>query len=447
MPTCAPTCACLRACCQRETRGADEGGERVGARRDGRRGCRLGPLPGAGASWCFLRASRPPSLSMSRQLPPRPGPAPSLPPASTSEASRAQGRPLSSWEGGETAGARAGSADPGSAGTGWMLCSGPASRGQPRGPGGSAQGSRKSWVWAARGPEEPPPQKAPVRPSRSLSPPGGGGGAPRAAELPPDAGCRAGSLRGLGRGPQAQGQGQGESGGRFSGLRASPGEGDRRRSLGNPRPKPRCGQEPGFPPDHRRQPRGPRAGSHPPPGRIHPAPSFDLAIAKEQSRLLSPKTTFGPWEAAAGLMWPPVNLSLTPLHLELRKGDQGSHSHWQVFGRWGPRLGAGPGAGAGAGHEPAAPPRAPQLPRPAGMTGPQAQGVPGREDECLRSPGSGCSRARPGVEKLPLQPGSERPQAPQRPELLPGLARALSLVPPHTGSLSHPQGWPAGKCP
>lgn len=204
----------------------------------------------------------------------------------------------------------------------------------------------------------------------------------------------------LGRGPQAQGQGQGESGGRFSGLRASPGEGDRRRSLGNPRSKPRCGQEPGFPPDHRRQPRGPRAGSHPPPGRIHPAPSFDPAAApssvppaKEQLRLLSPKTTFGPWEAASGLMWPPVNMSLTPLRLELRKGDQGSHSHWQVFGRWGPRLGAGPGAG----HEPAAPPWAPQLPRPAGMTGPQAQGVRGREDGCVRCPGSGCSRVLPGA--------------------------------------------------
>ena len=52
-----------------------------------------------------------------------------------------------------------------------------------------------------------------------------------------------------------------------------------------------------------------------------PAPCFYPAAAlssgltvKEQLHLYSPKSTFGPLKATARLMWPPVKMSLTPLH-------------------------------------------------------------------------------------------------------------------------------------
>ena len=71
-----------------------------------------------------------------------------------------------------------------------------------------------------------------------------------------------------------------------------------------------------------------------------PAPYFypaaalsSLPLVKEYLHLYSPKITFGPLKATVRLVWPPVKMSLTPLH---RPGGQGSrltaNNCWQMGG-------------------------------------------------------------------------------------------------------------------
>ena len=99
----AHVCVCLRACCQRRDGRALTRARSVWEsgclQRRTSQGAGLGSLPSTGTFWCFLRASPPSSLAASHKPCSRPCPAPSLPPTSTWEASRAQGRPPSSWDG------------------------------------------------------------------------------------------------------------------------------------------------------------------------------------------------------------------------------------------------------------------------------------------------------------------------------------------------------------
>ena len=74
---------------------------------------------------------------------------------------------------------------------------------------------------------------------------------------------------------------------------------------------------------HRRQTQGPRTEPSPPPCFILPGTLFvpaaapsSLPLIKEQLHLYSPKITCGPLKATAGLMWPPVKMSLTPWYID-----------------------------------------------------------------------------------------------------------------------------------